>query len=154
MTVVLKPVSIEAATAIAEGRRPEDVQVAEDYPTEFSTGVAGSALAGGRAYFIHSAADDTVVGEIGMAAGEDGAAEIGYAVVDSMQGKGYATASVEALATIAQAEDGINRLRAHTPLDRPASARVLEKAGFEFVGQVTDEHEGETLTVRRWERAV
>jgi RimJ/RimL family protein N-acetyltransferase len=43
---------------------------------------------------------------------------------------------------------------AHTPLERPASARVLDKAGFRLVGQTTDRHEGQTLDVHRWELIV
>jgi RimJ/RimL family protein N-acetyltransferase len=152
--VVLRPVSREAAEAILDGRRPDDVRVADDYPTEFSSGVAQSAAAGGNAFFIERAADGLVVGEIGFAAGDDGAAEIGYAVVESAQNQGVATAAVEAVARLARDTEGVERLRAHTPLDRPNSARVLEKAGFEFVGEVSDEHEGETLTVKRWECSV
>jgi hypothetical protein len=40
---------------------------------------------------------------------------------------------------------------AHTPLDRPASGRVVERAGFSPVGEVVDEHEGEAIRVIRWE---
>lgn len=43
------------------------------------------------------------------------------------------------------------RLVAHTPLDRPESARVVEKAGFTFVREVEDVHEGVVLRVKEWE---
>jgi RimJ/RimL family protein N-acetyltransferase len=42
----------------------------------------------------------------------------------------------------------------HTPLDRPASARVLEKAGFTFTGVVTDDHDGRPLRVLEWQLRV
>ena len=45
----------------------------------------------------------------------------------------------------------IERMVAHNPLDRPASGRVLEKAGFRLVGEFDDEHEGVGLCVQRWE---
>jgi hypothetical protein len=38
-----------------------------------------------------------------------------------------------------------------TPLDRPASGRVLEKAGFALAGELDHEHDGEAMRVRRWE---
>jgi len=46
---------------------------------------------------------------------------------------------------------GIERVIGHTPLDRPASGRVLEKAGFTNVGEEEDEHEGTRIRVNRWE---
>lgn len=43
---------------------------------------------------------------------------------------------------------------AHTPLDRPASGRVLEKSGFALVGEMDDEHDGVTLRARRLELTI
>jgi hypothetical protein len=45
----------------------------------------------------------------------------------------------------------VARVVAHTPLDRPESARVVEKAGFTFVREVEDTHDGVTLCVKEWE---
>ena len=45
------------------------------------------------------------------------------------------------------------RVVAHTPLDRPASGRVLEKAGFTNTGVVDDEDDGSVVTVLRWEQS-
>ena len=42
-------------------------------------------------------------------------------------------------------------LRAHTLPERSASCRVLEKAGFEYIGSVIDPDDG---PVWRWERSV
>jgi hypothetical protein len=42
----------------------------------------------------------------------------------------------------------------HTPLDRPASGRVLEKAGFAMVGEEDDEDDGTPIRVLRWELAL
>lgn len=47
--------------------------------------------------------------------------------------------------------EGVDRVVAHTPLSRPESARVVEKAGFTCVGEIEDSHEGETLRVKEWE---
>jgi len=154
MTVTLRPISREAADAIREGRRPDDVRVADDHPTEFSAGVAEQVGADGAVgpFFLHRAEEDVVVGEIGGAEVAPGTVKIGYAIVASAWGRGHATAAVRALAERARAEPGISRLVAHTPLDRPASGRVVEKAGFHDTGEVVDEDEG--VRVRRWELEV
>jgi RimJ/RimL family protein N-acetyltransferase len=153
MSIVLRAISPAAAEALREGRRPGDVQVAADYPTEFSAGVGASAGAG-RAlgpFFLHRAEDDVVVGEIGGGFVAAGTVEIGYAVVGSCWGRGYATEAVRQLVQRAATVPGIERIVAHAPLDRPASGRVLAKAGFTLMGETDDQHEGVTLRVQRWE---
>jgi RimJ/RimL family protein N-acetyltransferase len=154
--IVLLPISVEAAAAIAEGRPPPGVQVAADYPTEFSAGVGRSAGAGRELgpFFIHRAEDDVVVGEIGGGFTGPGLVEIGYAVVASCWGRGYATDAVRALVDRARALPAVERIVGHTPLDRPASGRVLEKAGFANVGEIDDEHEGVPLRVLEWSLAL
>jgi RimJ/RimL family protein N-acetyltransferase len=155
-SVVLRPVSGEAAAAIRAGRRPEDVVVEADYPTEFSAGVAESLGREGMLgpFFVHRAADDVVVGELGGAFVAPGTVEIGYAVVASCWGRGYATDAVRALVSHARERGDVERVVGHTPLERPASGRVLEKAGFARVGEVDDEHEGVRVRVHRWELAL
>jgi hypothetical protein len=143
----LRPISAAAAAAVLSGRRPGDVNVADDFPTEFSLGVAQQvgvekptrALG---PHFIHRAADDVVVGEIGGGIVAPGVVEIGYAVVRSCWGRGHATDAVRALVELARALPEVERLVANHPVDRPASGRVLEKAGFSCVGDAEDEHEG------------
>jgi RimJ/RimL family protein N-acetyltransferase len=153
MSVVLRPISGNASQDLGAGRKPRDVEVAADYPTEFSTGIGQSAGAP-RAlgpFFLHRAEDDVVVGEIGGGFVAPGIVEIGYAVVASCWGRGYATEAVRALLDRARGLPEIERLRGHTPLDRPASGRVLEKAGFTPLGEIDDEHEGTAIRVQRWE---
>lgn len=152
----LRPISAAAGEALREGRPPEDVRVEVDHPTEFSAGVGGQVGAEGAVgpFFVHRAADDVVVGEIGGAFVGPGLVEIGYAVVASCQGRGYATAAVRAFAERVRSVAGAQRLIAHTPLERPASARVLEKAGFAYAGQEEDQHEGAVIRVDRWELAL
>src|SRR5215211_6180630 len=149
MTVVLRKMTREAADAILAGARPGDVRVADDYPTEFSAGVAQVVGANGQLgpLFVHRSEDELVVGE--------GTMEIGYAVVESQWNRGYATAAVEALVTKAREASHVRRIVAHTPLERPQSGRVLEKAGFAMVREMDDADEaGNIVRVREWELAV
>jgi len=153
MSIVLRAIHPVAAEALRRGMPPPGVEVAPDYPTEFSAGVGENAGAAGALgpFFVHRQDDGVVVGEIGGATIADGTVEIGYAVVPSCWGRGYATEAVRALVEKARQVGGIARVIAHTPLDRPASGRVLAKAGFAPVGEVDDEHEGVRLRVCRWQ---
>ena len=155
MTIVLREVSRDAADAILAGERPADVRVADDYPTEFSAGVAEQVGAEGQfgPFFLYRAEDDLVVGEIGGAfVDEEGTIEIGYAVVESQWNRGYATAAVEAIVTKARETSEVRRIVAHTPLERPESGRVLEKAGFGLVREMDDEDaDGNVVRVKEWE---
>src|SRR3954470_10713432 len=130
MSIVLRPMSAAAAESLLAGRAPEDVRVAPDHPTEFSGGIARSAGKGSPLgpYFIHRGEDDVVVGEIGGGFTAPGTVEIGYAVVPSCWGRGFATEAVRQLVERAASVPGIERILAHAPLDRPASGRVLAKA--------------------------
>jgi RimJ/RimL family protein N-acetyltransferase len=153
MSVTLRPVSAEAAQAIRAGRPPGGVRVAADYPTEFSHEV-GEQGAGDPAlgpFFIHRAGDDVVVGEIGATPVEPGVVMTGYAIVASCWGRGHATDAVRALVESVRAAPGVARIVALTPLDRPASGRVLEKAGFALTAELDHEHDGQAMRVRRWE---
>ena len=158
MSVRLRELSGKAAKAILAGNRPTDVRVAQDYPTEFSVGVAQCVGAVGQfgPFFIHRSDDDVVVGEIGGAfVDEQGSIEIGYAVVESQMNRGYATAAIEALVTKARAASEVRRIVGHTPLDRPQSGRVLEKVGFSLVREMDDADEaGNVLRVKEWELLV
>jgi RimJ/RimL family protein N-acetyltransferase len=158
MAVRLREMSSEAADAILAGNRPSDVRVAQDYPTEFSVGVAQCVGAVGQfgPFLVHRSHDDLVVGEIGGAfVDEQGSIEIGYAVVESQMNRGYATAAIEALVTKARAAPEVRRIVAHSPLERPQSGRVLEKAGFSMVRETDDADEaGNVLRVKEWELLV
>jgi RimJ/RimL family protein N-acetyltransferase len=157
VTIVLREVTREAAEAILAGERPANVRVADDYPTEFSAGMAQAVGTEGQFhYFVHRLEDDVVVGEIGAAfVDEEGTIEIGYAVVESQQNRGYATAAVEALVAKLRDVSGVRRFVAHAPLERPESGRVVEKAGFAMVREMDDTDEvGNVLRVKEWELAV
>jgi len=152
MRIRLERMTAVTAEAILDDVRPTDIDVAADYPTEFSKGVASQVANASELgpYVIYSA-ESIVVGEIGGALIEEGTVEIGYAIVESHWGKGIATEAVKALIRRISTRKDVRRVVAHTPLDRPASGRVVEKAGFVLVGEVEDTHEGEVLRANEWE---
>ena len=141
------------AGALLEGKRPTDIVVAEDYPTEFSHGVASQVSDAGDLgpFVIYPRTESVVVAEIGGAFTGEGIVEIGYAVVRSRWGRGIATDAVRELLGIFRARGGVRRVVAHTPLDRPESARVVAKAGFTFAREIEDTHEGAAIRVEEWE---
>ncbi|MEV4253778.1 GNAT family N-acetyltransferase [Spirillospora sp. NPDC049652] len=73
-----------------------------------------------------------VVGSIGLFwPPADGVLEIGYGVVASRRGRGYAPEATRALTGFALTAPGVHTVCAHVELSNPPSVRVLEKAGFE-----------------------
>jgi RimJ/RimL family protein N-acetyltransferase len=152
--VVLRPITPAAADALASERIPDDVRVAADYPTEFSFEVGTHDPGPLGPFFIHRAGDDVVIGEIGGSPTGGGVAMIGYALVPSCWGRGYATGAVRLLVERARELEEVERLTAYMPLERPASGRVLEKAGFTLVGEIDHEHDGVRMRVRHWELPV
>jgi RimJ/RimL family protein N-acetyltransferase len=153
MGLRLERMTAATAAALLDGRRPTDIEVAADYPTEFSKGVASQVATGSELgpYVIHAPTQPIVVGEIGGAFIGEGTVEIGYAIVKSHWGRGIATDAVRELVRLIGLRPDVQRVVAHTPFDRPESARVVEKAGFTFVREVEDTHEGVTLRVKEWE---
>ena len=74
-----------------------------------------------------------LIGSIGMGrAGSD--VELGYWIARDHWGCGYASEAARAVLRLA-ATLGHSRIVAHHFTDNPASARVLEKAGFKATGQ-------------------
>ncbi len=68
----------------------------------------------------------------------NGILEIGYSIVPSYEGQGYATELVRALVEHGFADSRVRRIIAHTTKDNPGSVRVLEHAGFTCMGSSQD----------------
>ena len=86
---------------------------------------------------------DTVVGSCGFKGPPaDGIAEIAYGVSPEQRNRGYATEAATALVTYAFECAGVSIVRAHTLPNSVASQRVLEKCGFEHVGESMDAEDG------------
>ena len=85
------------------------------------------------------AVDDEVVGGIGFTVQPDvghRSAEIGYWLGEEFWGRGIATQALIAVTDYAFANYDLCRMYAHVFEWNPASARVLEKAGYEFEGRL------------------
>lgn len=73
----------------------------------------------------------TLVGAVGYIAGEDRSAEIGYWIGTPWWGQGLATEAARALVRYCFTTGGFRRLTCCHFVDNPASARVIEKLGFQ-----------------------
>lgn len=104
-------------------------------------------------YLALEGATRRVVGSCGFKGGPDasGGVELAYFTFPGEEGRGIASAMVDALVQAATpAAAGAVRFIAHTLPERNASGRVLEKAGFACTGPVVDPEDG---SVWRWERS-
>jgi RimJ/RimL family protein N-acetyltransferase len=85
--------------------------------------------------FARTAAAPQLIGACGLGRRPSGAVEMGYWIARPFWGRGFATEACTALIGIA-ATLGLPSIEGSHFLDNPASARVLEKLGFEPVGIV------------------
>jgi RimJ/RimL family protein N-acetyltransferase len=76
-----------------------------------------------------------LVGSCGLGRRPSGAVELGYWIARPFWGSGFATEAATALIDIARTL-GLRQLEASHFIDNPASARVLDKLGFESTGLI------------------
>jgi RimJ/RimL family protein N-acetyltransferase len=140
---------------VAEGERivsrspgPAD-SWADDFPFEGDVGAVGAFLRATASqgeqqpfgfYRITRLDDGRAIGGIGFKGQPQGScAEIGYGLVPSARGQGYAAEAVTALLAVA-AEQGLSRVAADTTADNVASQLTLVRAGFRLVRTEADSH--------------
>jgi [ribosomal protein S5]-alanine N-acetyltransferase len=101
-------------------------------------------------YFTVADGTNQVIGTCAFksAPNGEGLVEIAYYTFPGFEGRGYATAMAAALLEIAGQEKDVPNVIAHTLPERNASARLLERLGFRFAGDVIDPEDG---PVWRWE---
>jgi ribosomal-protein-alanine N-acetyltransferase len=100
--------------------------------------IAGHLGVGNHAFLLIRKEDHGVLGSggFGGSSGRFGrVAELGYGLGRAYWGRGYATEAVGAMLDHARSL-GLHRLEAYSFVDNPASARVLEKAGFTDLGVI------------------
>lgn len=137
--------SVEEALALTADEPGGNAGWAPGYPTEADTAGARRYLEtceGGRdpqpfgTYEIRRREDGRAIGGLGFhgAPDLDGTVTIGYGLVPSVQGNGYATEALRALLLFAR-EQGITRVKGDTAHDNIASQRVMSAAGMSLVAQ-------------------
>jgi len=115
---------------------------ASDFPFEGDVGAVAAFLRATAArgeqrpfgcYRITRRADGQAIGGIGFKAPPvDGVVEIGYGLVPSARGHGFAAEAVVAVLALAT-DHHVSRVIADTTADNIASQRTLVRAGFRFV---------------------
>ena len=85
--------------------------------------------------FERTAGAPQLAGACGLGRRPSGAVELGYWIARSFWGRGIATEAGRALVDIARTL-GLGQLEASHFIDNPASARVLDKLGFESTGLI------------------
>jgi RimJ/RimL family protein N-acetyltransferase len=89
--------------------------------------------------FFQNIADGTFVGLV----------EIGYGVLESYSGKGFATAGIAAIINEAFKRTEVKGITSETSVDNVASQRVLEKNGFVKTGTREDAEDGSLIVWKR-----
>ncbi|MFN3192749.1 MAG: GNAT family N-acetyltransferase [Aureliella sp.] len=100
-------------------------------------------------FTVHEGDDENSIGNFGFKGlpNDQGEVEIAYAINESHQNRGYATEAAAALTKFALAQDGVQTVIAHTLPNESASTRVLEKCGYQCLGEAEDPDDGK---VWRW----
>jgi RimJ/RimL family protein N-acetyltransferase len=133
--LLLHALTIEEATAIAAGESLGDSPFAEAYPLPDTLDGIGFFLRhSDRDFGVHLVVrreDELVIGDAGFVGPPSGGAvAIGYEIVPSARGQGYATEVIQALTEWALRQPGVEEVRADTLPDNEPSIRALLRAGF------------------------
>jgi RimJ/RimL family protein N-acetyltransferase len=92
-----------------------------------------------------------LIGHVGLSPAR-GSVEIGYAVEEQLQGKGFASEAVEAMSRWALTELSLAEVLGIVAVDNVGSCRVLEKAGFTLDGDDARHVDGRGQAIRIYRR--
>jgi len=92
-----------------------------------------------------------LIGHVGLSPLR-GQVEVGYAIEQQHQGRGFASEAVKAMSEWAGTFFGLSRILGVVASDNVASCRVLQHAGFELTGESMGELHGRPGLVRTYER--
>jgi RimJ/RimL family protein N-acetyltransferase len=132
----LHALTLEEATALAAaGERLDEWAFARDYPLPDTRDAIAFFLGhGDRDFGVHLIVrreDGLVIGDGGFVGPPSkGTVAIGYEIVPSARGQGYATEVIRALGDWALRQPGVGEVRADTLPDNEPSIRALLRAGF------------------------
>lgn len=140
--LLLRPGWVEDAPALAAAINRENLALnLAHVPWPYSIADAENFLARDRTseessllIFERTSAEPRLIGGIGLAR-DAGQAILGYWIVPSSWGKGFATEAGRAVIDLARETLRIGQLTAQHLVDNPASARVLRKLGFHATGE-------------------
>lgn len=133
--LVLRPWSTDEIAAVVGDFRMAGW--ASDFPAEGDVVIAG--VIAGQSDEPHEYGHRLIVErQSGLVVGSisllwppnDGALEVGYGIVASRRGRGYASEATRALVEFALRSPDVDTVYADVELANPASVRVLEKAGL------------------------
>jgi len=91
-----------------------------------------------------------LVGEGSHFKNKQGGLEIGYCVAEAHRGKGYASEIARQLVRLARDHGYFGAITATYAKDNPISGRILEKLGFERVGEKVDQSAGRAALSSYW----
>ncbi|WP_046502643.1 GNAT family N-acetyltransferase [Streptomyces odonnellii] len=146
--LVLHPLSVLEAERVAAGEPDPEDRWAPGYPAEgdmvgarrylTTCAITGDPRPFG-AYEIRRREDGRAIGGLGFhgAPDDDLRVTVGYGLVPSAHGKGYASEALRELLRFARAR-GVSAVLGDTDHDNTASQRVMTAAGMRLVGE--DEH--------------
>jgi [ribosomal protein S5]-alanine N-acetyltransferase len=92
---------------------------------------------------------DELIGHVGLSP-LNGDVEIGYAIEEEHQGKGYATEAVKALSEYGLSAFRLDKITSIVDSENTASVKVLEKVGFQFVQEKERPAFGRTCLCREY----
>lgn len=123
---------------LVEKLTPEDYEIHDFIKSYLEKLEEDDSLLGWGVWFVIEKETGRIVGDIGFKGKPvDHTVEIGYGIIPSAQGKGYATESVNGIVKWALSTNLASHVVAECLEDNIASVKVLEKLGFDKTG--TDE---------------
>ncbi|MFI5923183.1 GNAT family N-acetyltransferase [Streptomyces anulatus] len=143
--LVLHPISVDEAERMVAGDPAADAGWEPGFPTEDDVSVAKRLLERCATtgdpqpfgpYVIRRRSDHRVIGGVDFHTPPDehGHVTIGYGVVPSAQGRGYASEALRALLSFARA-NGVTTVKGDADHDNIASHHVMTAAGMRPVGE-------------------
>ncbi|WP_455356307.1 GNAT family N-acetyltransferase [Streptomyces sp. SYSU K217416] len=146
--LVLHALNAAEAAQVVAGQPADGARWAPGYPAEGDVAGARRFLdtcAGSGdprpfgAYEIRRREDGRAIGGLGFhgAPGQDGTVTIGYGLIPSARGRGYATEALRELLLLARAR-GVRCVRGDTAHDNIASQQVMTAAGMRLVADDGD----------------
>jgi [ribosomal protein S5]-alanine N-acetyltransferase len=124
---------------LVEKLSPEDYEIHGFIKSYLADLKADSSLLGWGVWFVMEKASEKIIGDIGFKGKPVNlTVEVGYGIIPSAQGKGYATEAVEEIIDWAFSTNLVRKVVAECLEDNIASVKVLEKLDMTRTGQDGD----------------